>query len=132
MSAMKEILALDDIKLLVDNFYGKVRRDEMLKDIFDNVIQDRWPEHLEKMYRFWQTVLFEERTYHGTPFLPHAKLPVDWPHFERWLQLFYQTVDEHFTGEKAERAKWQGTRMAEMFHHKIEYYKNNPAASPIQ
>ncbi|MDQ2658134.1 MAG: group III truncated hemoglobin [Bacteroidota bacterium] len=131
-NSMKEILALDDIKVLVDNFYGKVRQDEMLKDIFDGVIQDRWPEHLEKMYRFWQTVLLGDHTYYGAPFPPHAKLPVDWEHFERWLKLFYETVDEHFTGEKAERAKWQGARMAEMFHHKITYYKGNPTASSIQ
>ena len=72
-----EIISLTDIKLLVDTFYGKVREDELLKDVFNNKIQDRWPEHLEKMYRFWQTVLLEEHTYYGSPFLPHAKLPVD-------------------------------------------------------
>lgn len=125
-------MTLDDIKVLVDNFYGKVRSDAMLKDIFNNVIRDRWPEHLEKMYRFWQTVLLGDHTYHGTPFPPHAKLPVDWVHFERWLKLFYETVDEQFSGEKAIRAKWQGERMAEMFHHKIKYYKNNPSVSLIQ
>lgn len=132
MKQTKEILSLDDIKVLVDSFYGKVRRDEMLKDIFDNVIQDRWPEHLEKMYRFWQTVLLGEHTYYGAPFSPHAKLPVDWSHFERWLKLFAETVDEHFVGEKAVRAKWQGERMAEMFHYKITYYKDNPSISLIQ
>lgn len=128
----KEIITLDDIKVLVDNFYAKVRSDEVLKDIFNNVIQDRWPEHLEKMYRFWQTVLLGDHTYHGTPFPPHAKLPVDWVHFERWLKLFYETVDEQFSGEKAIRAKWQGERMAEMFHYKIKYYRNNPSVSLIQ
>lgn len=132
MNTKKEIITLDDIKVLVDNFYAKVRSDEVLKDIFNNVIQDRWPEHLEKMYRFWQTVLLGDHTYHGTPFPPHAKLPVDWVHFERWLKLFYETVDEQFSGEKAIRAKWQGERMAEMFHYKIKYYRNNPSVSLIQ
>lgn len=127
----KDISTLDDIKLLVDRFYGKVREDEKLKDIFNNRIQDRWPEHLEKMYRFWQTVLLDEHTYYGSPFLPHAKLPVYKEHFDGWLKLFYATVDELFAGEKAERAKWQGQRMAEMFHSKIEYYKNNPATPLI-
>lgn len=122
---MKDILTLDDIKLLVDSFYSKVREDEQLKDIFNNVIQDRWPEHLEKMYRFWQTVLLDEHTYYGSPFVPHAKLPVDKVHFDQWLKLFDETVDENFIGEKAERAKWQGQRMAEMFHSKIEFYRNN-------
>ncbi|MBK5279749.1 MAG: globin, partial [Bacteroidia bacterium] len=63
-------------------------------------------------------------------FVPHAKLPVEQQHFEQWLTLFYETVDGLFTGEKATRAKWQGERMAEMFHSKIEYYKNN-SATPI-
>ncbi len=120
-----DIKNLTDIKLLVNTFYDKIRSDELLKDIFNNKIEGRWPEHLEKMYRFWQTVLLEEHTYHGSPFIPHAKLPVELEHFERWIGIFYSTVDELFVGEKAERAKWQGQRMAEMFHSKIEYYKNN-------
>ena len=124
---MKDILNLDDVKLVVDCFYEKVRQDEQLKDVFNNVIQDRWAAHLEKMYRFWQTVLLDEHTYHGSPFLPHAKLPVGIEHFNQWLKLFYETVDENFEGEKAERMKWQGQRMAEMFHKKIEYYKKNPS-----
>jgi hemoglobin len=123
----KDITCLKDIKTLVDSFYDKVRNDEMLADIFNNKIEDRWPQHLEKMYSFWQTVLLEEHTYNGSPFLAHAKLPVDKAHFKQWLQLFFETIDENFAGEKAERAKWQGERMAEMFHHKIEYYKNNTA-----
>lgn len=123
----KEIENIDDIKLLVDKFYSKVRDDEMLKDIFNNVIQDRWPEHLEKMYRFWQTVLLGDHTYQGSPFVPHANLPVVKDHFNRWIKLFYETLDENFSGEKTEEAKWRAAKMAEMFHYKIEYYKNNPA-----
>lgn len=120
-----DITDIQDIRLLVDTFYRKVREDGLLADIFNNKIEDRWPEHLEKMYRFWQTVLLDVHTYYGSPFLPHHKLPVAAEHFERWLQLFGSTVDDLFEGEKAERAKWQGQRMAEMFHTKIEYYKNN-------
>jgi len=120
-----EIEDLDHVKLLVNSFYDKVRNDDLLKDIFNNVIQDQWPSHLEKMYRFWQTVLLEEYTYQGSPFLPHASLPVQKIHFDRWLFLFNETIDEHFKGEKAERAKWQGERMAIMFLSKIEMYKGS-------
>lgn len=123
----KDIATLEDIKLLVNRFYDNVRKDELLADIFNNKIEDRWPQHLEKMYCFWQTVLLEEHTYYGSPFLPHAKLPIDAEHFERWLKLFYETVDSLFEGEKATRAKWQGQRMAEMFQSKIEYYRNHPS-----
>lgn len=121
----KDITELTDIKLLVDTFYNNVRDDSLLAEIFNSKIQDRWPEHLEKMYRFWQTVLLEEHTYHGSPFVPHAKLPVDEKHFNRWIKLFTETVEEHFEGPTASRAIWQGERMAAMFQSKIAYYKNN-------
>lgn len=123
MSELKEIESLEDIRLMVDTFYGKVRKDDLLADIFDSVIQNRWPEHLEKMYRFWQTVLLDEHTYQGAPFVPHAYLPVDKQHFNRWLELFYGTVDTYFIGQAARRAKLQGLRMAEMFLLKINHIR---------
>lgn len=119
-----EILDIDDIKHLVDSFYAKVQQDELLADIFNNVIQDHWPKHLEKMYSFWQTVLLEEHTYYGAPFMPHANLPVNKQHFDRWLELFFETLDELFTGEKAEEARWRANKMAEMFQFKIAQYQH--------
>lgn len=121
----KDINSMEDITLLVDTFYARIREDDLLKDIFNGVIQDRWPAHLEKMYRFWQTVLLEEHTYFGSPFVPHAELPVNKEHFDRWGRLFGATVDELFAGERAEKAKWQGDRMAKMFLSKISYYRDN-------
>lgn len=120
----KEITTLDDIKLLVNSFYTKVQEDEMLSGIFNNAIQNRWPHHLEKMYRFWQTVLLNEYAYKGTPFAPHAKLPIKIEHFARWVSLFNQTVNEHFVGPKAEEAKWRAQKMADMFENRL--FKGNP------
>ena len=117
------ILNLDDVKLLVNSFYGKVREDEKLASIFNDRIGERWTEHLEKMYRFWQTVLLGEHTYYGAPFVPHAQLPVQHLHFVRWMELFNSTVDELFAGEKAEEAKWRGKKMAEIFEMKISMNK---------
>ena len=127
----KDIQTLEDIKRLVDSFYAKVREDDLLKNIFNNVIQDNWPVHLEKMYRFWQTVLLHEPTYLGSPFAPHLKLPVNQKHFDRWLALFDQTLDENFSGEKAKEAKWRSSKMAQMFQYKIEYYQQNPSRKVI-
>lgn len=123
MMQRNDITSLNDIKQLVDAFYGKVRADEILAGIFHDRIQDRWPEHLEKMYRFWQTLLLDEHTYFGAPFPPHAKMPVKQQHFERWLALFEETVNELFVGEKAEEAKWRGRKMAQMFEWKIEQFQ---------
>jgi len=124
----KQLLDIEDVKLLVDTFYSKVRNNETLAPIFNERIGDRWPEHLEKMYTFWQTTLLGEHTYFGSPFPPHAQLPVDSRHFSQWISLFTQTVDELFIGEKAEEAKWRAGKMAEMFELKVNHFKNNSRA----
>lgn len=127
----KDILSLDDIKLLVDTFYDKVRADKLIGPIFDERIQDRWPQHLAKMYTFWQTVLLGEHTYFGSPFPPHAQLPVEQIHFERWLALFAETLNELFSGEVAKEAIWRANKMAVMFQYKIEHFRNNATKSLI-
>lgn len=127
----KDITTLEDVRTLVNSFYSDVREDELLAGIFNEVIRDRWPEHLEKMYSFWQTVLLEEHTYYGSPFPPHAKLSIEQQHFERWLQLFGKTIDTHFSGPRAEEAKWRAEKMAEMFLHKIRYYRDHPTRTVL-
>lgn len=127
MTEKKDIASIKDIQLLVDTFYGKVRIDPLIGPIFNGVIRDKWPEHLEKMYRFWQTVLLDEHTYYGSPFPPHAQLPVEQKHFDAWLRLWHETVDTFFTGAVANEAKWRGDKMAVMFLSKITYYRNNSA-----
>ncbi len=117
------ITNLDDIKLLVNTFYAKVQKDDLIGPIFNGIIQDRWEEHLSKMYAFWQTILLDQHTYSGRPFPPHAGLPVQADHFQRWMMLFTQTVDELFEGEKANEAKLRGEKMATMFLSKIQYFR---------
>lgn len=126
MDSIREIISLDDVKKLVDAFYEKIKKDKLLGPIFNERIQDRWPQHLEKMYTFWETLLLEERTYFGSPFPVHANMPVSGKHFKRWMQLFTQTVNELFAGEKATEAKWRAGKMAEIFESKIEFYKSYP------
>lgn len=130
-SVVHDIESLGHIQQMVDTFYGKVREDDLIGPIFNKVIEDRWPVHLEKMYRFWQTVLLEEHTYSGSPFPPHAKLNIGKAHFDRWLDLFGATVDGLFHGEKASEAKWRAEKMAEMFGYKIEYLKQNKNRRPL-
>jgi len=118
----QDIQQLDDIKLLVNTFYGRVQKDELIGPIFASKITD-WTPHLEKMYRFWQTILLHEHTYSGSPFPPHATLPIAQSHFDVWLGLWCATVDEFFEGANAEEAKNRGKIMAQLFHYKIDYLK---------
>ena len=121
----RTIESLDDIRHLVDTFYERVRADALIGPIFNERIGDRWPEHLEKMYRFWQTVLLEEHTYQGAPFRPHADLPVHLEHFERWVELFEENLLEQFTGDKADEALERAGKMAKMFHSKREFLRRH-------
>lgn len=125
MEEQKDISNIDDIRKLVDVFYDRVRQDALLAPIFNGVIQERWPQHLGTMYRFWETVLLGNHTYMGSPFVPHAKLPIDEQHFDAWLALFTATVDELFTGKVADEAKWRAAKMAVMFETKIKHYQQN-------
>lgn len=125
MKEKKDIQTFEDVQFLVNEFYSKVQKDELIGPVFNERIQNNWPEHLGKMYRFWQTVLLEEHTYSGAPFAPHAFLPIGEEHFERWLSLFKETLSEHFEGQKANEAFWRAEKMATMFLHKINYFKTN-------
>ena len=125
-----DISNLEDIKILVDAFYQRVQHDTLIGGIFLGVIQD-WDKHLEKMYRFWQTLLLEEYTYSGSPFPPHADMPINSIHFDRWLALWTSTVDFYFEGKVAEEAKWRGQKMAAVFLSKIEYFRNMDSNSLI-
>ena len=124
MNKKHDIEGLDEVKLLVDTFYDKVRHNELLAPVFNARIADGWQRHLEKMYTFWQTVLLGEHTYFGSPFPPHANLPVDHAHFAQWLTLFQETIQELFSGEKADEALWRAQKMAEMFEMKIDHFRN--------
>ena len=122
--ATQDISNIEDIKILVNTFYDKVQKDDLIGPIFNQKMMGRWPEHLEKMYRFWQTILLEEHTYSGSPFPPHKQLPVNQSHFDRWMEIFTSTVDSLFVGKLAEEAKVRAANMAYMFNYKIEYFRN--------
>lgn len=120
----KDISNIEDIQLMVNTFYAAVQKDELIGAIFNEKIGDRWPEHLAKMYRFWQTILLQEHTYSGSPFPPHKQLPVEKEHFDRWMKIFTTTIDTLFAGAIADEAKLRGANMAYMFNYKIEYFRD--------
>ena len=131
MAEKHDILKVEDVKNLVDTFYGKVREDDLIGPIFNEKLKGRWPEHLAKLTTFWQTILIGEHTYFGTPFPPHSQLPIDSHHFERWIQLFGETVDHLFVGETADEAKWRAGKMSEMFQYKLKLGRENAGKSLI-
>lgn len=118
-----DILGRAEIVRLVDRFYEKVRDDQTLGFIFDKVARVDWPAHLPKMYDFWQTVLFRDGGFRGDPIGKHARLvpltAMGREQFDRWLELFVETVDELFSGENADHIKRCAADMANVIHARI-------------
>lgn len=119
-----DISTFEDIQLLVNTFYGKIRIDELLGGIFAGIISD-WEPHLQKMYRFWQSILLGENTYNGRPFPPHAQMRLQQHHFDRWLKLWHETLDENFNGPVADEAKMRAKSIANIFVSKIAFFTQN-------
>ena len=121
---VKDIENIDDIKKLVDTFYGKINVDPMLSPIFNKVANVDWDTHLLKMYEFWNMIIFGARNYQGSPMGIHIHLStlttMHQEQFEQWKKLFFETLDELFVGTNADEAKKRATTIASTMQHKIK------------
>jgi hemoglobin len=113
----------EDIRLLIDSFYNRVRKDEIIGYIFEEVVNVDWDHHLPIMVDFWEQVLFHRGGYSGNPMVTHTqlnqKVPLRKEHFDRWLELFRGTISEHFEGEMAETARQRSQSIATMMQLRI-------------
>jgi len=123
MEKLIELKGEEEVKIMVDSFYDKVNEDDLLSPIFNEFSKVNWDKHLPIMYNFWGTILFGKGTYSGSPFPKHLSLPVEDKHFERWVKLFNQTIDENFTGEMADSVKLRAQSIAITFSSKINMLK---------
>lgn len=123
----KELSDKKDIELLVNSFYEKVKQDETIGYIFNDVAKVDWTVHLPIMYNFWEMMIFGTGPYKGDPMTKHIQLnkktPLESIHFDRWKKLFIETVDDLFQGEKAEDAKGRASHIATLMQFKVEQSK---------
>jgi hemoglobin len=91
------------IGLLIDRFYGAIRRDPVLAEVFEAAVaEEQWPGHLAKMRSFWSSVMLASGRYSGNPVSVHRAVGgLERPMFARWLALFETTAAELFAPEQA-------------------------------
>jgi hemoglobin len=88
---------LDDERLeaVVHAFYARVRRDDMLGPLFNAAVDD-WDEHLDRLSRFWSSVMLTSGRYKGNPMATHRRHAgaIEPAMFDRWLELWRDVTDE--------------------------------------
>jgi len=118
----RDIENREDIDVLMRTFYKRAMADETIGYIFTDVAKLDLKHHLPIIGDFWETLLFQSGSYqkHGrNPLMVHSELNEKEPllpvHFERWLEIFTEAVDELFYGERSDflklRARMIGNRM---------------------
>jgi hemoglobin len=81
------------IERLVRAFYDRARLDPFIGPIFEGQVSD-WEGHIVRICAFWSSVALMSGRYHGQPMAAHLPLPIDTPHFDRWLEIFAETARE--------------------------------------
>lgn len=110
-----DIVDADDVERLVRDFYRAAAMDDVLGPVFE-AAHVNWNAHVATLIDFWSWQLLGEHEYDGNPLRAHEpvhqRTPLTPAHYERWLELFVDTIDELFVGPTAELAKGRGRKMA--------------------
>jgi hemoglobin len=124
-----DIGSREDLVVLLQAFYEKVFRDELIGHFFTEVMHVDLEKHIPRIADFWETVLLKGTSYRDNAIAVHMKINslsrMEEQHFKRWLALFHETVDQLFQGDVAELAKQRAVSIATVMRIKISN------ASPI-
>ncbi len=87
-------------------FYGKIRKHDILGNIFEIHIgtnENEWKEHIIHISTFWSSIILKTRNFQGTPMQVHQSMPeLRAEHFPMWLEIFHSTALEKYTENMAQ------------------------------
>lgn len=121
---MRDIETKEDLAFLMEAFYTKMLTDEVVGYIFTDVAQLDLKSHLPSLTNFWENMLLNGNGYKKDVMNIHLQLnqkeKLKPEHFERWLQLLSETVNERFLGETANKMLKNAGNIAKMMQIKIK------------
>lgn len=114
----------DSLRVLIDCFYAKVRRDPLIGPVFNRAVGD-WPEHLEKLRAFWSSIMLTSGHYKGRPLPAHVRhaASISDDSFEKWLALWRETTTELFGPVDAVALQAKAGRIAESLSLGIAFHR---------
>jgi hemoglobin len=113
---LADIKTEEDVAKVIREFYNVAAKDATIGHFFDNI---DWEHHFPRMIGFWSFILLDKEGYKGNVLEKHMHLDLHQPHFDVWLSIFINTIDNNFAGEKAELAKQRARIMAFTFKSKF-------------
>lgn len=120
---MRDIETKEDLTFLMDEFYSKMLKDEVVGYIFTDVAKLNLKEHLPSLTNFWENLLLNSNGYKKDVMDIHFKLnekeELQPAHFNRWKELLTETVNKHYKGEKAERMLNSANSIAGIMQFKL-------------
>ena len=111
----------ENINTLVINFYTKVLKDENISPFFikklgKNMQSKVWQKHIVLISDFWFTISTGKGTYNASPFAPHMQIEgLKKESFQKWIELFFETLDEIFIEDIANAFKERSSIIASNF-----------------
>lgn len=124
---VKDLLSRADIALVVDRFYAKAVEDEQIGYLFEGL---DLMNHLPVIYDFWENILWRTGAYKGgmmyKHLMLHSRKPLRLEHFQRWLELFVQTIDEHYQGPHANTMKQLAYSVANTIYARVSQQNHLP------
>jgi hemoglobin len=124
-----DIASRSDIEKFIVAFYEKVKQDETIGFIFNDVVKMDWEHHIPVIVDFWESILLDNPVYKRNAMEVHyslnKKTPLTKEYFEKWLQLFSSTIDKLYEGKIAMLAKKRAKGIADVMLLKMSSMNNN-------
>ncbi len=111
----------ENLNQMVKIFYAKILKDDLVGPFFieklgNDLKSDTWQAHLQLLTNFWASIALGDFEYKGNPFAPHVALQgLSREAFERWLELFAQTLDSVYVPQIADSFKQRSRVIAGNF-----------------
>ena len=130
-SAIPYELDEDQLTGVVHAFYARVRGDDMIGPLFNAAVED-WDEHLERLSRFWSSVMLTTGRYKGSPMTAHRQHAeaITPGMFDRWLELWAEVTSERLPAAPAAALQNKAAHIAESL--KLGLFFRMPSVTPAR
>ena len=130
----QDIAGRKDLENFLVEFYRKAFTDPSIGHFFTAVVPLDLEVHIPVIADFWESVIFHTQGYRKNVMAVHQHIhelsSIRKEHLDRWVELFTETLDEFFHGEKTELMKQRARSIATLMDIKLNHGGVGEANSP--